>query len=146
MNASQTNGLVLFLVGLLGLSLCLVVFNKTLLEHQSLLDVLFAHAAETIIVPGDAFGGALSVVVDATFQSVNNGLSFRGEHFPHAGCLTHLLLLLLQLQLVEIVHRRLVVTVRVVGTLHQAACATHRTGGALLGLPGQKPPGLHTAP
>lgn len=159
MNVRKSNLVVLFLVRLLDLPLRLAL-EEALLQHLSVLGVLLAQPVETLIEPGDAVRLSASVALDSASQTVHDRLSSRGEHLTHTGCLAHLLLrlllLLLQMQLlltsqaqltgIQLVDRRLAEDVSSVPVRALARAHGDAAGGALRGLTGQEPPGLHTAP
>lgn len=99
MNVGESDRVVLLLIRLLGLPLCLAL-EEALLQHLGVVCILLAQAVEALIEPGDAVGLSTPITLDSASQTVHDRLPLRGEHLTHAGCLAHLLLLLLlQMQL-----------------------------------------------
>lgn len=167
MNVGEADRVALLLVRLLGLPLRLAL-KEALLQRYGVLYVLLAQAVETLIEPGDAIGLSAAIALDSSSQAVHDRLPLRGEHLTHARCLAHLLLLLLlvllllmllllQVQLlrlaayaqltgVQLVDRGLAEDVAGVPVGALARAHGDGAGGALRGLTGQEPPGLHTAP
>jgi len=97
-NVGEADRVVLLLVRLLGLPLRLVL-EEALLQHQSVLYILLAQSVEALIESRDAVDLPTSVAFDPASQTVHDRLPLRGDHLTHAGCLAHLLLLLLRLML-----------------------------------------------
>lgn len=168
-NIGEADRVALLLVRLLGLPLRLAL-EEALLQHQGVLYVLLAQSVEALIESGDAIALPAPIILNSSSQAVDDRLPLRGEHLTHTGRLTHLLLLLLlvllllllllllQMQLllagyaqltgVQFVDRGRGLAEDITGVPVRALARAHGdgAGGALRGLTGQEPPGLHTAP
>lgn len=162
MNAGESDLVVLLLVRLLDLPLRLTL-EEALFQYLRVLSVLLTQSVEALVEPGNAVRLSAPITLDSASQTIHDRLPPRGEHLTHTGCLAHLLLLLrrlllllLQMQLlladyvqlagIELVDRRLIEDVSGVPVRALARAHGDGAGGALRGLTGQEPPGLHTAP
>ena len=167
MNAGETDRLTLLLVRFLRLSFRLAL-EESLLQHQRVLNILLAQAVEALVESRYTISLSTPIAFDPTPETIHDRLSLGGEYLTHTRCLTHLLL---QLQLLagyvqlagrvqvvnagrlgqngvlQIVYVVGVVNVGVRSLAHADRNRARRgAGGALRGLAGQEPPGLHTAP